>query len=429
MKIKVKKTSYNKLREEYLANKKKHKKPVKPSILFRTLMRLISIPDLLSTHFKCEKINMDKIEKGEPAFYLMNHSSFIDLEIAASVLYPKPFNIVATTDAFLGKNWLMRKIGCIPTKKFVADATMVRDIIHTIKKIKSNVIMFPEAGYTFDGTMTTMADNLGKCTKMLGAPLVTIITHGAFSRDPLYNNLQRRKVKVSATMECLLSREEVAAMPEEEISKLIMEKFAFDGFKWQIENKIRIPEPFRADGLERVMYKCPDCMAEGKMVGKGINIECKNCGATHELNEYGELIAINAEETFPTVPEWYRWEREEARKEVIEGGYRLDIPVDIFASFEPKSVWDVGSGRLIHTDEGFKLTSDDGEINYEQKPLACYSVNSDFNWYERGDIISIGNGECLYYCFPKDQTVPVAKTRLIAEEMYKIARENMPRSK
>ncbi len=426
MKIKAEKKKYSIAIEEYNKNKKKHKKPIRPSLLFRTLLKLVSLPDLIATHFKCEKIGMERLGKKEPAFFLMNHSSFIDLEIVSSALYPRPFNIVATTDGFIGKDWLMRKIGCIPTKKFVADATMVRDILHAAKKLKDSIVMYPEASYSFDGTATTLPDNLGKCVKMFGLPLCIITTQGAFSRDPLYNNLQRRKVNVSATVEYVLSPDEIASMSEDEIFNIIKEKFSFDGFRWQKENKVRISESFRADGLERILYKCPDCETEGEMVGSGIEIECKHCGAKHELNEYGELISITADESFPHVPDWYKWERDEVKKEITNGTYLLDTDVNIWISLDTKTLYDVGDGRLIHDKDGFRLTSRDGEINHVQKPLTTYSLYSDFNWYEVGDVICIGTAECLYYCFPKDKKIPVAKARLAAEELYKIAKQNAP---
>lgn len=422
MKIKVTERPYGQVIKEAEEKKNTHKKPKRPSIFFRTLMRLVSIPDLKATHFKYEKIGMEKLDRREPAFILMNHSSFIDLEIVATVLYPKPFNIVTTTDAFFGKNWLMRKIGCIPTKKFCTDTVLVRDILHTVKKLRSNVVMFPEAGYTLDGTATTLSDTIGKCVKMLGIPLVMIKTFGAFSRDPLYNNLQKRKVDVSATVEYLLSKEQIAEMSAEEITELIFKEFSFDGFGWQRENGIRITEPTRADGLERVLYKCTECKCEGKMKGAGTRIRCEECGAEYELNELGELVAVNKEPRFPHVPDWYKWERNEVRREIESEEYRLDVPVDIWISTDTKGVFGVGEGRLVHTKDGFRLTGADGEIDYEHKPLTSHSVCADFNFYERGDIIALSAPKCIYYCFPKDQTTPVAKVRLAAEEIYKIAR-------
>ena len=422
MKIKVRKGSYRQIIDNHKAKKRPHVKPKKPNIFFRTLMRVVSLPDLLATKFSFERIGMERLGKNEPAFYLMNHSSFIDLEIAATVLYPKPFNIVATTDAFFGKDWLMRQIGCIPTKKFSTDTTLVRDILYTIKKLKSNVIMFPEAGYTLDGTTTTLSDTIGKCVKMLGIPLVMIKTYGAFSRDPLYNNLQRRKVKVSATVEYLLSAEEIKQMPAEDITRIVFEQFSFDSFKWQKENGIKISEPFRADGLERVLYKCPECGKEGDMLGAGTHLTCHVCGARWELSELGELVAFDGtKESFTHVPDWYKWEREEVRREIEDGSYSLDTPVDVWISVDTKGVYGVGEGRLIHTADGFKLTSDDGEIDYEQKPLYSHSICADFNFYEVGDIIALSGTDCIYYCFPKSDKIPVAKARLAAEELYKIA--------
>ena len=115
MKIKITKSSY----PEVLALPKEAPfKPKRANMFFRTLLKLVSFPDLIATHFDYTTTDMDKLGKDEPCLYLMNHSSFIDLEIAANILYPRSFNIVATTDSFVGKSWLMRQIGCIPTKKF-----------------------------------------------------------------------------------------------------------------------------------------------------------------------------------------------------------------------------------------------------------------------------------------------------------------------
>ena len=82
---------------------KKQRKPNKPSFFFRTLIRTVSMPDLWATHFKYESIGMEKLSKKEPCLILMNHSSFIDLEIVSRIFYPRKYNIVCTSDGFIGK--------------------------------------------------------------------------------------------------------------------------------------------------------------------------------------------------------------------------------------------------------------------------------------------------------------------------------------
>lgn len=425
MKIKVKKMKY----EDVLAlPKEKTYKPLRQHFVFRTLLRVLSMVDLFVTRFECNKIGMEKLGKDEPCLVLMNHSSFIDLKIASTILYPRPFNIVCTSDGFVGKRWLMRLLGCIPTKKFVMDTRLVRDMVYAIRELKSSVLMYPEAGYSFDGTATTLPDSIGRCLKMLGVPVVMIRTYGAFARDPLYNGLRLRKVKVTADMEYVLSAQDVAEKTPEELNAIIQQCFDFDNFRWQQENNVCISEPFRAEGLNRVLYKCPHCMAEGSMSGKGTKLTCQNCGKQYELTEYGYMEALEGETEFPHIPDWYKWQRECVKKEIQDNTYQLDVPVDICVMVNTKCIYRVGEGRLFHTADGFHLVGCEGKLDYSQKPIASYSLNSDYFWYEIGDVICIGDGNILYYCFPKDAGDIVAKTRLATEEMFKIAKANRKQS-
>ncbi len=420
MKIKVIDKSYN---EVMALKREKHKRPIKPSVFFRWLMKTVSLPDLSKTHFKYEKVGMEKLGKRERALYLMNHSSFIDLEIVAKILYPRPFNIVTTTDAFMGKNLLMRLIGCIPTKKYVYDSALLKDVSYASKELKSNIVIFPEAGYSFDGTANILPSSIGKLAKVLGIPIVIINTKGAFLRDPLYNNLQVRRVDVSATVEYLLSPEQIESMSVDEINGAVKEKFNFDAFRWQQENNIRIDEPTRADYLNRILYKCPNCKTEGRMQGKGTDIKCLECGQTHHLTEYGALSADGGAMRFTHIPDWYSWERGEVRREIEEGSYGFTVPVDILMSTGTKKLYRIGSGTLTHDMGGFHLISDDGTLDYTQKALTSFSLNADFNWYEIGDMIGIGNQDALFYCFPRCEGDIVAKARLATEEMYTILRD------
>lgn len=412
--------------EDVMAMKKpKHLKPWKQHIFFRWLLKTVSFFDLHGTNFKCRKIGMEKLGKDEPCLVLMNHSSFIDLEIISTIMYPRRFNIVATSDSFMGiMNVVMRLIGCIPTRKFVMDPSLIKDMIYAVKKLKSSVVMYPEASYSFDGTATPLPDSLGRCVKMLGVPVVMVRTYGAFTRDPLYNGLRRRKVDVSADMKYLLSAEEVAEKSADEIGAIINQEFAFDNFRWQQENQVLVKETFRAEGLNRVLYKCPHCDVEGAMEGRGTKLICNYCKKVYELTEDGFLKAEDGDTKFDHVPDWYQWERLCVRKEIEDGTYHLEVPVDICVLVNMRSIYRVGEGILIHTKEGFSLNGCDGKIAYEQKPLASYSLYSDYYWYEVGDVICIGDNKVLYYCFPKDCGDIVAKTRLATEEIYKIAKQN-----
>lgn len=419
MKIKTRHLSYD---EVMKLPRPPHRKPHKPDILFRTIVRVAAWPDLIATRFSYTRHK--KSEPGGPYLVLMNHSSFVDLKMASGILYPKPYGVVCTTDAMVGKGWLMRAIGCIPTQKFVTDLTLIRDIKYAIHEKKESVLLYPEAGYSFDGRATALPDNLGGLLKLVDAPVLTIMTRGAFARDPLYNGLQNRKVKVTADVRCLLTREQIRERTAEELTELLRETFSFDNLAWQYENQISIKEEFRADGLHRLLYKCPACSAEGRMEGKGTRLTCHACGKSWTLTEYGRMEATEGETEFPHIPDWYDWERECVRAEVEAGTYGLDVPVDIALMVDTKALYMVGEGRLRHGAEGFLLEGCEGKLRYEQKPRAAHTLNADFYWYCIGDVIGIGDRSCLYYCFPKppaDQPCSVTKARLATEELYKRA--------
>ncbi len=408
--------------------KPKHQKPCKPFWPLHALIRVLSIPELLATHFRVNKIGMEKLGQKEPCLILMNHSCFLDLKIASVCLFPRPFHIVCTSDGFIGKNLLMRFIGCIPTTKFVTDLTLVRDMMHTAKNLGGAILMYPEASYSFDGTATMLPDSLGNLVKMLGVPVVMIRTYGAFTRTPLYNNLRARKVRVSADMEYLFSPEDIREKSAEELMAVIEECFTFDNFAWQRDNGVVIDHPERADGLSRVLYKCPHCLSEDGMHAEGTRITCTACSKSYTLREDGQMEADDGNTEFPHIPDWYAWERDCVRRELEDGTYCLDIPVEIRMQVDMRAVYRVGQGHLHHDTEGFHLWGCEDkngvpQLNYRQKPLASYSLYSDYYWYEIGDMICIGDTKTLYYCFPQIDHDVVAKTRLAAEELYRMVRK------
>jgi hypothetical protein len=204
-----------------------------------------------------------------------------------------------------------------------------------------------------------------------------------------------------------------------ELSDGLDEAFGFDHFKWQEEQKLEINEPFRADGLNRILFKCAHCGAEGQMEGKGIHLTCHACGKKYELTPLGKLQALEGETEFAHIPDYSRWERQQVRQQILDGTYRMEADVKIGMLVDFQAIYMVGEGKLVHDLNGFTLTGCDGKLEYQQKPLNCYGLYADYYWYEIADVICIGNNERLYYCFPQGGDV-VAKTRMATEEMYKL---------
>lgn len=416
MKIAAKQMSYG---DVLKLPRLRHRKPLKPQLWLATIVRLVCIPTLRKIKFSYTTERMELV-KDQPCLILMNHSSFTDMKLAFGIFYPKKLGIVTSVDAMtgiLGK--LMRLLGCTPTHKYVADLSLVKDMEYMLKENKSSVLMYPEAGYSFDGCATTLPRKMGILMKRLGVPVVTVITQGAFHRDPLYNMLQIRDVKVSAHVKCIATAEEVKEKSVEELDTLLDEAFSFDNFAWQRDNRVSIDVPFRADGLHRILYKCPHCKAENQMEGKGIHLICHACGKKWTMDEYGQMGANEGDTEYPHIPDWYRWQRECVRKELEDGTYLLDTDVEIAVQVNLDGVCMIGDGHLTHDLDGFHLTGADGKLDYRQSAVFSHTLYSDYYWYEIGDVIGIGDNEFSYFCFPKGE-VSVTKARLATEELYKM---------
>ncbi|MBO7096634.1 MAG: hypothetical protein J6V94_06705, partial [Lachnospiraceae bacterium] len=128
MKIRIEKRSYD---EVVSLPPARVLDPEKPSGIMRALVRLLSSSELKKTDFELHVGDMKGIQPKQPALYLMNHSCFTDLKIASHVI-EGPYNIVTTTDAFVGKEGLLRAIGCIPTRKFQPYIKLIKDITYAL---------------------------------------------------------------------------------------------------------------------------------------------------------------------------------------------------------------------------------------------------------------------------------------------------------
>lgn len=132
------------------------------------------------------------------------------------------------------------------------------------------------------------------------------------------------------------------------------------------------------------------------MTGKGTGLTCRHCGKHWELTPIGDLAASEGETEFSHVPDWYRWEREQVRRELEDGTYKLDIDVDIAMMVDFKAIYKVGQGHLTHDRDGFTLTGCGGKLRYTQKPTASYGLYADYYWYEIADTsASATTGACI----------------------------------
>lgn len=373
---------------------------------------------------RIEKVNMDGLKP--PYILLSNHTQFADFIVSFRAVHPYNFNNIATLDGYVGMAKIMEKLGCACHRKFTTDISLVRAVHKVIHEYGDILCMYPEARYSNSGTTAIIPDVVAKLVKKNKVPLVVMIHHGNYLNAPFWDFRQYRKVPFKATMKQILTAEQVKEMSVAEINEVIQREMYYDDYKWQKENNIRIKENFRADGLNKILYKCPHCMAEGQTVGQGIHLTCEACGKKWEMTELGEMKALEGETEFSHIPDWYEWERECVRQELINGTYKFEDDVHIH-SLPGVEFIDLGNGKVTHDlENGFVVTGhyNGHDFRIQRTTKSLYTLHNEFLYgkLEKVDCFDVSIKDDSLYCTPSKKDV-VTKLVFATEEAFKIIKD------
>ena len=397
------------------------KYPIRQPIYLTGLIRLLSGIMLMNKKHKVEKINMEGLKP--PYMILSNHQAFIDFELTALGTNMKRVNNVVNIDGFYRRPWLLEWIGAICTRKFTMDMHLIKSIREVLRR-GDILCMYPEARYSPCGTTSYLPDSLGMLVHMSKVPIVAVVHRGNYLHAPFWNFRKKRKVPLHTTMTQIITAEEAATLSAEEINARIREALTYDEYKYQKDNGIRITEPFRAEGLHKILYKCPACRAESKMASAGAELFCTDCGKRWNLEEDGSLKAKDGITEFSHIPDWFEWERAEVRGELLRGEYYFEDEVDVHSLPRCWSFEHLGTAKLTHKIEGgFTLEGHYNGKDYRiiRQPLHSNSlhVEYDFPHIKPFDCLDISTENDSFYCFPTKPNV-VTKLSLATEELYKI---------
>ena len=265
--------------------------------------------------------------------------------------------------------------------------------------------------------------SLGKLCKLLDVPVVTLICHGHHVNSPFWNLHERGVAPTEAEMRLLYTPEQLRETTADEINARLVEAFAYDDFAWQKQRGIRTPYKRRAEGLHKVLYQCPACKTEYRMVSEGTELFCTQCGKRWTMTELGELEAQTGETEFSHIPDWYEWERANVRREVEEGTYSTGpMPVTVDSLPNAKRFIRLGEGTMTHDMNGFCVrgTDFDGDPFEMVKTVpSLYSCHIEYEYLGKfGDCVDLNTLRDTWYIYPHDCDFAVTKMALATEELY-----------
>ena len=392
------------------------REPVPTRWFLKPLTKLLSLPDMLIHRPEIQRKKTESLKA--PYLLLCNHNAFMDFKVATQVIYPNSANYVVAIDGFIGREWLLRQVGCICKRKFTNDTVLIRQLKRAIE-MGSIAVVYPEARYSLCGTTAVLPAALGKLCKMLKVSVATLICHGHHINAPFWNT-RDRGVHTSADFTLQYTPEELEKASADEINERLVKAFQYDDFAWQKSEGVLVNKPWRAEGLHHVLYQCPVCGKEHRMSSKGTVLKCEECGAEWEMAPDGTLRGVR----FSHIPDWYEWQRENVRREVEAGTYDSgELPVHIDSLPNSKGYIRLSNNAFMRHDmNGFHVhgTDVDGDpLSMEIPVPSAYSVHIEYNYLgKHGDCVDLNTLEDTWYTYPEGRDFSVTKMALATEELY-----------
>ena len=153
------------------------------------------------------------------------------------------------------------------------------------------------------------------------------------------------------------------------------------------------------------------------------------------MTEYGELRSLEGETRFSHIPDWFRWERENVRKEIESGKYCIEDEIEVHTLPKNKYFFQ-GKGKFRQDATGtyFECNAYGYPFELHLAPNQLESVHIEFGYRDKkkkeefGDCLDISTPNDSYWIHLINKRDVIMKISFATEELYRIAHEKIRKS-
>ena len=315
------------------------------AILFKTL-RFIARP------FVTRMFNLtgDKIDIPEGAnLILSNHVTNVDFLLIAMKADCDFMHFVLAENIVRNKP-LKKLIELIDDPVVhVKGSRSVNTIREMNKRLKkgNNVMLFPEGNTSFDGRTSYVNEATSKLVRMCASNLVLIKIKGGYLTSPRWGiGLRCGKISMESTT---VRAEDLKKMSVGEITELINKNIYTDAYEEQASKRQAYKGKKPCLGIERAIYRCPECGSIGTLKSDNRNVKCE-CGYSAEFNTYGYLVDKAGEEH--ALKEYVTSQRVWLEEKIVEcdsgaeSVYLFGDTVDVYDVTDRKNIIEIGRMKI-----------------------------------------------------------------------------------
>ena len=260
------------------------------------------------------KNNVGRLE--HPSIVLCNHGSFIDFVYAGRMLRRERPHFLCARLYFYHKRLgaLLRFLGCIPKSMFSADLENAKACLRTLNAGRVIALM-PEARLSTVGRFEGIQDATYDFIRRMGVTVYVCRLSGDYFADPKWGSGVRRGAVVEVELSRLFEAGETKDLTPEAVRARVDTALRYDEYEWLATcPHIRYRSPSIAEGLENVLYLCPQCGMTTSLRATGDTLRCTACGLTARLDE---RYAFRDGAPFKNPAEWYGHQTEVTRRDIL----------------------------------------------------------------------------------------------------------------
>ena len=293
-------------------------KKTKKARLFRhsLIWRLLRFP--VSIFLRIKFGYRFKFAKNLPENYIVlsNHATDFD-PLFVGVSFRRQMYFVASEHISRWKvAYKFLKYGFEPIIRYkgAIAASTVMDVLRKVKK-GASVCIFAEGVRTWNGVTSPILPSTAQLIKAARCGLVTYKIEGGYFTSPAWSEKGTRRGHVKGAPVAIYTKEQLAAMSDEEIYGIIKRDLYEDAYARQLESPKRYKGKQPAYRLENLLFLCPECRANGSITTYKDRVTCSACGHSFIYNPYGMLEGTR----FTTVKELSDWQELEVAKDAENG--------------------------------------------------------------------------------------------------------------
>lgn len=261
--------------------------PRKPSKIFVTIAYILLWP-YLKIRYNVKVYNKKILKQiNKPYVVICNHASTIDPFLITGAFFPYLINFVGGYAYFKHPilKIFLKWMGAIPKFVYQNDLNSIKQMI-SVTRNNHILGLFPAGRLPSCGEGFPVFESLGKLLKKCDAAVVIGKIDGAYLSKPKWSKTNRRG-KINITIKKLLTAEEVRVKTIEELNETFNKELSFNDYFWQEKQEIAFKGRRLAEGLEKILYRCPKCGKEFSIKTSKNIIMCKKCKFRVILNKKG----------------------------------------------------------------------------------------------------------------------------------------------